>query len=66
MRPLEPVAAALAALLPTGAPLMIAEPWIHVSEARFGAILQCFREAGFLPAKRVRVGLSRALVMATP
>jgi precorrin-6B methylase 2 len=66
MRPLEAVAERLGSLLPTDARLLVAEPKIHVSERGFGRILATLRDAGFVPGQRVKVGLSRALVLVAP
>ncbi len=66
MQPLVAVAARLASILPPDAPLLVAEPKIHVSESRFQAILGVLGEAGFKPAQRPKVGVSRALVLVAP
>lgn len=63
---LEATAERLATLLPSGHRLLVAEPLIHVSERRFGAILATLRDAGFVPGLRHRVGLSRSLVLSAP
>ncbi len=66
MRPLDAVAERLAAVLPTDARLLVAEPKIHVTEHGFGRILATLRDAGFVPGQRVKVGLSRGLILVAP
>lgn len=66
MSRVDAVADRLARLLPTGGRMLIVEPLLHVSERRFGSILEAFRDAGFVPGARVRGGLSRGLILAAP
>lgn len=66
MRPLAAVAERLAAVLPTDGRLLVAEPKIHVTERGFSRILATLGDAGFAPGQRVKVGLSRALVLVAP
>lgn len=66
MRPLDAVAERLAAIVPTDGRLLVAEPKIHVTERGFGRILATLRDAGFVPGQRVKVGLSRGLVLVAP
>jgi ubiquinone/menaquinone biosynthesis C-methylase UbiE len=63
---LPQLAARLVALLKPSASFLIAEPKLHVGERRFLAIVDTFRAAGFVPALRHNVGLSRALVLVAP
>lgn len=51
-----------AILKPTGT-FLIAEPRIHVSQARFEELLSCAREAGFLVSEYPRIGFSRAAAL---
>jgi len=51
-----------AILKPTGT-LLIAEPRMHVSRARFEELLSLAREAGFVESDFPRIGFSRAAVL---
>ncbi len=66
VRRLPQLAARLATLLKPSGSLLIAEPKLHVTERHFLAILGAFREAGFVPGARPRVGLSRAVILVAP
>jgi ubiquinone/menaquinone biosynthesis C-methylase UbiE len=63
---LPDLAARMAALLKPSAPFLIAEPMLHVTERRFAAILGAFRDAGFGPGTRPKVGLSRSVILVAP
>lgn len=66
VRRLPQLAARLVTLLKPSGSLLIAEPKLHVTERRFLFILGAFREAGFVPGARPRVGLSRAVILVAP
>ena len=63
---LDRLAGRLVWLLCSGAPLLVAEPRLHVSDRRFEQIVATFEKEGFSHNHRVKVRLSRAAVLLAP
>jgi len=47
----------------TGAKILVAEPWLHVSAGHFAATLQTAEDAGFQVAESMGIAMSRAAVL---
>jgi cyclopropane fatty-acyl-phospholipid synthase-like methyltransferase len=63
---LDRLALRLAGLLRHRGPFLVAEPRIHVSEARFRAIVRVLEAAGFRANASVPIGLSWSIVVEAP